>query len=54
MIHSVFRLLHTLFACTNRGFAVPSFATSVDDVYAVSDKLEKAGCDFQKKPDEGR
>lgn len=27
---------------------------SVDDVYAVSDKLEKAGCDFQKKPDEGK
>jgi lactoylglutathione lyase len=27
---------------------------SVDDVYAVSDKLEKAGCTFKKKPDEGR
>jgi hypothetical protein len=28
--------------------------SSVDDVYAVSDKLEKAGCSFKKKPDEGR
>lgn len=27
---------------------------SVDDVYALSDKLEKAGCSFKKKPDEGR
>ena len=27
---------------------------SVDDVYAVSEKLEKAGCSFKKKPDEGR
>ena len=27
---------------------------SVDDVYAASDKLEKAGCSFKKKPDEGR
>jgi hypothetical protein len=26
---------------------------SVDDVYAFSEKLEKAGCVFQKKPDEG-
>lgn len=31
-----------------------SFALSVDDVYAMTDKLLKAGCDFQKKPDEGR
>lgn len=29
-------------------------AVNVDDVYKVSDKLEKAGCAFQKKPDEGR
>ena len=28
--------------------------SSVDDVYAVTDKLEKAGCAFKKKPDEGR
>lgn len=35
-------------------FLLLSFSSlSVDDVYAVSDKLEKAGCDFQKKPDEG-
>jgi hypothetical protein len=27
---------------------------SVDDVYAMSEKLEKAGCSFKKKPDEGR
>lgn len=31
-----------------------SFARSVDDVYAVTEKLEKAGCAFQKKPDEGK
>lgn len=29
------------------------FVDSVDDVYALSEKLEKAGCPFQKKPDEG-
>lgn len=29
-------------------------AISVDDVYAVSEKLEKAGWSFKKKPDEGR
>lgn len=29
-------------------------AVNTDDVYAACDKLEKAGCDFQKKPDEGR
>ena len=27
---------------------------SCDDVYALSEKLEKAGCSFKKKPDEGR
>jgi lactoylglutathione lyase len=27
---------------------------SVDDVYATCDELEKAGCTFKKKPDEGR
>jgi len=27
---------------------------SCDDVYAASEKLEKAGCSFKKKPDEGR
>jgi lactoylglutathione lyase len=27
---------------------------SVDDVYACCEKLEKAGCTFKKKPDEGR
>jgi lactoylglutathione lyase len=27
---------------------------SVDDVYATSEKLEKAGCLFKKKPDDGR
>ena len=31
-----------------------SYFCSVDDVYAVTDKLEKAGCEFQKKPDEGK
>jgi len=29
-------------------------AVNVDDVYAVSEQLEKAGCIFQKKPDEGK
>ncbi len=27
---------------------------SVDDVYAVTEKLERSGCEFQKKPDEGK
>lgn len=27
---------------------------SCDDVYALAEKLEKAGCSFQKKPNEGR
>jgi hypothetical protein len=27
---------------------------SVDDVYAMTEKLEIAGCSFKKKPDEGR
>jgi lactoylglutathione lyase len=31
-----------------------SDCSSCDDVYALSDKLEKAGCTFKKKPDEGR
>jgi hypothetical protein len=31
----------------------PLIYFSVDDVYAFSEKLEKAGCLFQKKPDEG-
>jgi lactoylglutathione lyase len=26
----------------------------VDDVYATAAKLEEAGCEFKKKPDEGR
>jgi hypothetical protein len=30
------------------------FINSVDDVYATSDRLEKVGCEFQKKPDEGK
>jgi lactoylglutathione lyase len=29
-------------------------AVNTDDVYAMSEKLEKAGCSFKKKPDEGR
>ena len=29
------------------------FSCSCDDVYAASEKLEKAGCSFKKKPDEG-
>jgi lactoylglutathione lyase len=29
-------------------------AVNCDDVYAASEKLEKAGCTFKKKPDEGR
>lgn len=29
-------------------------AVNCDDVYAASEKLEKAGCVFKKKPDEGR
>jgi len=29
-------------------------AVNVDDVYATCEKLEKAGCTFKKKPDEGR
>ena len=29
-------------------------AVNVDDVYATADKLEAAGCIFQKKPDDGR
>jgi lactoylglutathione lyase len=36
----------------NDGFG--HVAMNVDDVYAASDKLEKAGCSFKKKPDEGR
>lgn len=27
---------------------------SVDDVYATCAKLEQQGCQFKKKPDEGR
>lgn len=29
-------------------------AVNCDDVYAMSEKLEQAGCSFKKKPDEGR
>jgi lactoylglutathione lyase len=36
----------------NDGFG--HIAVNVDDVYAVSEQLEKAGCVFQKKPDEGK
>eukprot|EP00039_Didymoeca_costata_P006430 m.90085 g.90085 ORF g.90085 m.90085 type:complete len:743 (+) comp13255_c0_seq6:75-2303(+) len=35
-----------------RGFGHVAFM--VDDVYAASEALEKAGCKFQKKPDEGK
>jgi hypothetical protein len=33
---------------------IPFSLSSVDDVYATCEKLEKAGCSFKKKPDEGR
>lgn len=36
----------------NDGFG--HIAINVDDVYATSEKLERAGCSFKKKPDEGR
>jgi len=29
-------------------------AVNVDDVYATAERLEKAGCSFKKKPNEGR
>lgn len=31
-----------------------SLLFSVDDVFEACEKLEKAGCSFKKKPDEGR
>ena len=37
---------------TPRGFGHIAF--NVDDVYAVSEELEKAGVPFKKRPDEGR